>query len=133
MQQENVITLDNSNSIKIIIQYVELAQQKGCFLLSEAELLKRAVDVCNSSSDPEINLPTAKNLIIQGIVKGQQKGAYTLTDASLLHKVVTFIEANLNSPVTNETTDQGVTENTSENDFDLSDLSDPIPLKPKEI
>jgi hypothetical protein len=99
MQQENVITLDNTNSIKIITQYIELSQQKGVFLLSEAELLKRAVDVCNSNvSDAEINISTAKNLLVQGIIKSQQKGGvFSLTDAALLHKVVTFIEANIHN------------------------------------
>ena len=40
--EPTVITLDNNNSIQLLTQYVEIAQQKGAYMLQEAELLKRA-------------------------------------------------------------------------------------------
>jgi glutamate dehydrogenase/leucine dehydrogenase len=127
--QENseptIITLDNSNSVQILSQYVELAQQKGAFLLSEAELLKRATDVLlNGTQDAEVNRENAKQLLIQGVHKGQRHGSYTLNDAALLSKVVQYC-----------TQTQSVQPQVSSHlaDDDLSDLAEPIPLKPKEV
>lgn len=134
-KEPTVITLDNQNSVQILVQYVELAQTKGAFLLQEAELLKRSADVLlNNVEDNEINQPTAKNLLIQGIHKGQKHGAYTLNDAALLSKVVQFVTANMDSPVSSQETPKPLlnTEDVSLND-DLSDLAEPIPLKPKEV
>jgi hypothetical protein len=91
-QQPTVITLDNINSVKILVQYIELAQQKGSFDLNEAELLKRSSDVLlNGVVDNELNQINSRQLIVQGIHKGQKSGAYTLNDAALLSKVVKFV------------------------------------------
>ena len=144
---DNVITLNNENSIKIIVQYIELAQQKGSYLLQEADLLKRAIDVVSGQSDHQIDLATSKNLLIQGVLKGQQKGAYTLSDAALLFQVVKFFESNDTQPVSVQNpssteSNNHIADNDNSNDYntndnedveDLSDLSDPIPFKPKEI
>lgn len=133
--EPTVITLDAQNSAQILTQYVELAQQKGAFLLPEAELLKRASDVLlNKVPDAEINVTAAYSLLVQGVQKGQRHGAYTLNDASLLSKVVQFVGSqsdNLASSL--PTPSSPPTPSQPQNDFDLSDLSDPIPLKPKEI
>jgi hypothetical protein len=130
-QEPTVITLDNTNSVQILNQYVELAQQKGAFLLQEAEILKRASDVLlNGAQDSEIPATNARQLLIQGVHKGQKHGAYTLNDAALLSKVVQFVSANLEAQV-NAPTNRGVSESTPSED--LSDLADPIPLRPKEV
>jgi hypothetical protein len=133
-EQPTVITLDATNSAQILTQYVDHAQQKGAYLLNEAELLKRASDLLvNNVVDHEINVITARQLLIQGIHKGQRHGAYTLNDAALLHKVVSFVQGLIQSQVQNI---QGSTESTPivENSADdLSDLAEPIPLKPKEV
>ena len=127
MSEPTVITLNNENSIQILHQYVELAQSKGAFILQEADLLKRACDILfNNVTDNEINIPTAKNLLIQGVQKGQRHGAYTLADAATLHKIVQFVAANLEAPVPQK-------QEQEQDDDSLSDLADPIPLKPKEI
>ena len=82
-EQPTVITLNNTNSIQILVQYIELAQQKGAFDLNEAELLKRSSDVLlNNANDTELNQINATQLLIQGIHKGQKSGAYRLNDAS---------------------------------------------------
>ena len=142
-QEPSVITLDNQNSIRILSQYVELAQQKGAYLLNEAEILKRAIDLLvNNVPDREINENLAKNLLIQGVNKGQKEGCYTLNDASLLCKVVQFVGTSLQSAASRqetvqesvqETVQESVQESVQEMSDDLSDLADPIPLKPKEV
>lgn len=138
-QEPTVITLDNTNSAQILTQYVELAQQKGAFLLQEAEILKRASDVLvTSAQDAEINSSNARQLLIQGVHKGQKHGAYTLNDAALLSKVVQFVSANVEAPVSTNVEANVVASNQSNHygqtfGNDLSDLAEPIPLKPKEV
>jgi hypothetical protein len=137
-QEPTVITLDNKNSIQILTQYIEVAQQKGAYLLNEAEILKRAMDVSvNNVPDNEIDTNLAKQLLIQGVNKGQRHGAYTLNDASLLSKVVAFVASGVQGQapapepaVESAVQDQAPVESLLD---DLSDLADPIPLKPKEV
>ena len=144
--EPTVITLDNNNSIQILAQYIEHAQQKGAYLLNEAELLKRAVEVLiNNVHDNELNSDNSIQLLVQGVNKGQRHGAYTLNDAALLSKVVNFIAASSpqqqhpqqpqQSPQPQQPPqqqDQNVNEQDTNID-DLSDLAEPIPLKPKEV
>lgn len=146
-QTQSVITLNSFNTVQILSQFVEVAQQKGAFKLNEAEILKRATDVLlNDVSDHEINDVTARQLLVQGVIKGQSHGAYTLNDAALLSKVVQYVTQSLqnNEPFVkpevsskHEEVDQSekidIQETFSTLENDLSDLADPIPLKPKEI
>jgi hypothetical protein len=154
-QEPTVITLDNQNSVQILAQYIEVAQQKGAYLLNEAEILKRGMDVLmNNIHDKEIDTNMAKQLLIQGVNKGQRHGAYTLNDAALLSKVVLFVAqetvpaqvpvpAQVSAPAqvpvqvpvqvsAPEPTPEPVQEEPEDSD-DLSDLAEPIPLKPKEV
>ena len=134
--EPNIITLDDENSIKILHQYVELAQQKGAFILVEADVLKRAIDVLlNNIQDNEIDHTNAKRLLIQAVQKGQRHGAYTLNDASLLNKVVQFVNSSLEGqqqPTQQQKQQQAPQQQPTQPD-DLSDLAEPIPLKPKEV
>ena len=140
-EQPTMITLDNNNSIQILAQYVEVAQQKGAYLLTEAEILKRAMDVLiNNIPDKEIDSNMAKQFLIQGVVKGQKHGSYTLNDAALLNKVVMFVTNTLPNQEQQQSVQQSVPEVpvtstpvTEEDRDDLSDLAEPIPLKPKEV
>lgn len=139
-QEPTVITLDSNNSIQILSQYIELAQQKGAYLLNEAEILKRAMEVLmNNVHDNELNLSNSKQLLIQGVNKGQRHGAYTLNDAALLSKVVQYVANNLEEnlaqePQVKEESSQSELYEVSYNQSDdLSDLAEPIPLKPKEV
>jgi hypothetical protein len=150
-QQPTVITLDKNSSINIFIQYIEIAQKAGAYELKEAEILKRSTDVLiNNVTDPEINENLAINLLIQGINKGQKHGgAFTLNDAALLHKVIQFM---INSSQPQQPSQQEISsdESANENDTeatpetepepevdsgedDLASLSEPVPLRPKEI
>jgi hypothetical protein len=149
-QQPTVITLDKNSSINIFIQYIEIAQKAGAYELKEAEILKRATDVLtNNVTDPEINENLAINLLIQGINKGQKHGgAFTLNDAALLHKVIQFM-INSSQPPQQQpqvTSDESASNNETEaapepeqeqevdsGEDDLASLSEPVPLRPKEI
>jgi hypothetical protein len=154
-EQPTMITLDNTNSIQILAQYIEVAQQKGAYLLTEAEILKRAMDVLiNNIPDKEIDTNMAKQFLIQGVVKGQKHGSYTLNDAALLNKVVMFVSNSLpQQPVQQGAPEVPVLQSkpevqqskpevqqskpqvpaVEEDRDDLSDLAEPIPLKPKEV
>ena len=161
-QQPTVITLDNINSVKILVQYIELAQQKGAFDLNEAELLKRSSDVLlNGVEDNELNQFNSRQLLVQGIHKGQKSGAYSLNDAALLSKVVKFVmnhltnlqaglvaqqQPQVQSPqvqspqVQSPQVQQPQVQSPQvqqlveeDDDDDLSSLAEPIPLRPKEI
>jgi hypothetical protein len=126
--QQQVITLNEENSTRFLVQFIEVAQQKGAYLLQEAELLKRAADVAtNVSEDKEINQVNARQLLVQGVHKGQRAGAYSLNDAAMLSKVVQFVMSNVEQKLPHA-------EPENVNSFDdLADLSEPIPLKPKEV
>ena len=157
-QEPTVITLDNQNSVQILAQYIEVAQQKGAYLLNEAEILKRGMDVLiNNIHDKEIDTNMAKQLLIQGVNKGQRHGAYTLNDAALLSKVVLFVAQETApaqaapaqaapaqaapvqaapvqaAPVQEEQIQEEQIQEEPEDSDDLSDLAEPIPLKPKEV
>jgi hypothetical protein len=141
--QEQTIALDATTSIQILAQFVEVAQQKGAFLLQEAEALKRAMDVLLlKTQDKDVNEQLAKQLLIQGVQKGQRHGAYTLNDAALLSKVVQFVIDSLPKELStqNKKEDFEVEEQKQEDETnnskvtdDLSDLAEPIPLKPKVV
>ena len=145
VEQPNVINLDPNNSIQILIKYTELAQKNGAYELREADIIKRSIDVLtNNVQDAEVTPVVAVNLLIQSVVKGQKSGAYTLNDAALLHKVITYIvqlsqqqnpeQAQAQAPqqeIDNKTEDK--TDSTEDDDDDLTSLSDPVPLRPKEI
>lgn len=140
-QQQNAIELNEPNALMILKQYIEVAQQKGAYMLSEAGLLKRAMEVAvGGAQDDEINGLTAKSLLIQGVQKGQRQGAYTLSDAALLDRVVNFVVAQTNnaSQLPTQTQTQTQTQALSapgveEDGGDLDELSAPVPLKPKEV
>ena len=133
--EPTVITLDHQNSIQILSQYIELAQSKGAYVLAEAELLKRASDfLVNKVPDAELNDVNTRQLLIQGVHKGQRHGAYTLNDAALLHKVVQFVSGAFTTAQAAPAPTPVAEASTDVNDAnDLSDLAEPIPLKPKEV
>ena len=119
-QQPTVITLDPKNSAEILLQFVQVAQKAGTFLLAESDILKRCKDVLLSGvTDAEINASQARQLLIQGVTKGQKSGSYSLEDASIIHKVCQYVGANLESPLTPTPTE----------DDDLSSLSAAVPLR----
>jgi hypothetical protein len=126
--QPQVITLDSRNSVEILAQYIEVAQKAGAFLLPESDLLKRCRDVLlRGAEDPEVNVPTARNLFIQAVNKGQSRGAYSLEDASILHKVCQFVAQNLSAEAL--AAPAAAAPEPVESSDDLNSLSDPVPLR----
>jgi hypothetical protein len=132
--QPQVITLNSHNSVQILLQFVEVAQKGGVYLLPESDLLKRCRDfLLAGAQDAELDGPKARNLLIQAINKGQSRGAYSLDDASVLYKVCQYIQQNLEAEVSQAPVQQqqvvvDKTEVESRED-DLSSLSDPVPLR----
>lgn len=149
-EQPQIINLNDQNSIQILIQYIEVAQKAGTFLLQEAEILKRCKDVLFSNAqDNDISVIQAKQLFVQAVVKGQSHGAYTLDDASMLNKVCQFINNSLSNEsqplqqVQQESQVQQVqqvqqeshvqqesqVQEIQDDDDDMSSLSAPVPLR----
>lgn len=144
--QPQTITLNNQNAVLILLQYVEVAQRAGAFLLQESDILKRCRDFFTGASDPELDVSKARTLLIQAVNKGQSKGAYNLDDASVLHRVCQFVQQNLDaefqplqvqSPAEQQTVQsesvqpqpvQSSTQQAQSQD-DLSSLSEPVPLR----
>ena len=126
--QPQVITLDSKNSLEILAQYIEVSQKAGTFALPESEILKRCRDLLlKGVQDPEINVPTAKNLFVQAIQKGQSKGCFSLDDAFILHRVCTYVSQNMESVESPNVPQQQQIQQVPNDD--LSSLSDPVPLK----
>lgn len=95
-----MMELTHQSATDILVKYIEIAQQKGAYLLSEADVLNRARDVLlNGVQDDGIPVSNARQLLMQGVVKGQRHGAYTLADAALLHNVVQFVSTHLDEPL----------------------------------
>jgi hypothetical protein len=130
--------ITKDNCAELIEKYIEHAQQKGAYLLQEADLLQRAINFFKGT-EKELNEENAKQVMIQGVVKGQRSGAYNLADAAFLFKLVSFFQNERNVSKTNKETEDTIKgeerkEETLEmEDDDLSELSRPVPLIPKEI
>lgn len=92
---EKEIVIDETNSIQILYQFIEVAQKGGSFLLQESAVINRCKDILFSKiEDKEISPLQARQAFIQAVVKGQAKGLYTLDESTLLHKVCMFISNN---------------------------------------
>ena len=156
MEEPTVITIGAHNVLQYMIKYIEMSQTKGAYNLAESDLLKRSVDVAyRHLKDSEINDTMALDLLIQAIHKGQAHGDYTLNDSSLLFNVIKFINENkvalqaapvhvvidpsIPVPATPENDGIPAKEEVlvpdcdAEDDFDLDELSAPVPLFPREI
>lgn len=149
-KKQTVVPLNEENCFKLMGQFVEVAHSKGIFNFAESDLLKRSVDVClNGASDSQINKETGKQLLTSGLEKGQRSGTFSLHDASVIFKVLEFLK-NLDNvpeeqqPVSQQQANSGISMTTKSkesarevnNSFstsDLSELSAPVPLRPREV
>ncbi len=146
-QEPTVITLNNKNSLQILSKYIEVTQSKGVFLLEESNVLKRCFDVLiHGVEDRELSQDKAKELLFQGIYRGQGHGDYSVNDSALLYNVIEYLKKNVEvqeQPTQSVQPTQTVPlvgdgniisdEADNEDDFDLSELSQPVPLKPREF
>lgn len=145
-QEPQVITLNDTNTVQILVQYVEVAQKAGAFLLPESDLLKRCRDVLmHGATDNEVTAPLARQLLVQAVNKGQAKGAYSLDDASIVHKVCQYLSEGQtqsqqqsqqqqpsqqpSQPQMQQQVEEVEEESELEDDDDLNSLSAPVPLK----
>jgi len=79
--------------ISMLLKYTELANSKGCFILSESEVLKRSKDVVlDGKEDKDIPYGDAVKFLIQGVVNGQSKGIYSLDESSEIYKACEFFQ-----------------------------------------
>ena len=155
----NKITVTNENCVGFIEKYIEHAQQKGAYVLQEADLLQRSLNVLkgNTNDETELNEESSRQLVVQGVIKGQKNGVYTLADAAFLYNLVVFFQeatvkfSEVNKGTTsenNQIVNENVNNNTNEeededgndneleiddDDDDLSELSKPVPLIPKNV
>lgn len=141
MSNQQVVELNAETSVQILVQFVEIAQQKGAFILQEAAILKRAKDVAlKKGVDEEINPQNAASLLIQGVNKGQKAGCYSLDDAAILNQVVASVVGQYSettepvqpSPVSASEPSLAKQEE-ADVDESIEELSAPIPLVPREI
>jgi hypothetical protein len=133
-------SLTLASSITFIIQFVELAQKNGVYVLAEADTLQKAVQSCQQyliKPDVTEDLITSLNLLINGVVKGQSKGSYSLAEASLLYNIVMFFQKSFNNDNVNEPENKQVVAPQTpsflevikeEDDEELYELSDPVPI-----
>lgn len=133
----SALTLESS--ITFIIKFVEVAQKNGSYILSEADTLQKAVQVCSQYlSKPEVtqDFINSLNLLINGIVNGQSKGSYSLAEASLLYNIVMFFQKTFNTEVstqepavaTEEPKQHQSLSMVKEEEEELYGLSDPVPI-----
>jgi len=85
--------MNDQQHISTLLKYIEIANSKGCFTLSESEVLKRSKDVVlNGKEDKEVPYSDAVKFLIQGVVNSQSKGIYSLDESSELYKACEFFQ-----------------------------------------
>ena len=159
MSEPTVITLNAKNAVDILIKYIELGQSKGAFKkLQDAYLFKRAFDVLlHHTEDKEITVDSALSMLSQGVNMIQGSGGvFTINDAADIFTILQFLSVDENKTdlytkseetqvlgdsleyeTTPEPTITPVAESTpveesqaeKTDEFDLSELSQPVPLK----
>jgi hypothetical protein len=103
-------TLTKENSVQILINSVKLAQTKGCFLLQECALIKKAFDFFDknvkekptfgeSQEDPKV---ICCNLLLQSVQKANSSpnNPFSIEDAALLFQVFEFLAKEMGPEVT---------------------------------
>ena len=135
------IVLNSRNSIEYIEKYVDLSHSKGIFKKEESDVLKRSFDVLlHDVTDKEIPKANALVFIENAFDRGQASGHYTKQDSSLAFNAFNYLKVNPNVPpvITKsedpvKVGDTKLEEDVSDDEFDLSELSKPVPLKPTVI
>jgi hypothetical protein len=128
MSQPQQMQLTVENCVKVLLQFVNVAQKHGVFELSEAEALVRSSNVVNGEADEQINKYQARQNLINGVVKGQKGGAYDLRDAASLNTVVNFLVQKTREELESEQASGQASGQASVSE-DLSELSESVPLK----
>ena len=141
---------NKTTSVEFITKCVVFGQSKGIFKLSESDLMKRAIDVVGGhSTDPDITtVVTAMDVLIQGVMKCQSAGMLTLHDASVVFNSIKWIQEHIDTfqdaapsdsavvdavqmptpEVISDLTTVPPDDSDSDSEFDLNDLSEPMPI-----
>jgi ribosomal protein L6P/L9E len=127
--QEN---LNQYNFLEILYNYVEKAQEKGCFSLDEAVEIKKGYEylISQNNKEKEVILRSFNNLI-NSCQKGQLKGGvYNLQDAYNIFQIYLFIQNNIENLIDFYTLHKTTNISQIKDDVstDLSELSEPVPL-----
>ena len=124
------IQLTMENAEKILCTFVERAQNNketgSPYELSDADALVKSMTVVGGKLVEGLNRLQARQNLINGVLKGQKHGCYSLQDAASLWTVVGFMVKESQSELENKSVKR-------EEDDDLSELSESVPLKPREI
>ena len=122
-RQEN---LNVSNFLQILYNYVEKAQEKGCFTLDEAVEIKKSYEYLTSNNKEHDVMLRCFNNLINSCQKGQLKGGiYNLQDAYNIFQIYLFIQNNIENIINQQPSSSS---NLNENTDDLHELSEPVPL-----
>jgi hypothetical protein len=132
---EKQIQLTMENAEKILCTFVERAQNSkdrgSPYELSDADALVKSMTVLSGGQVQGLNRVQARQNLINGVMKGQKHGCYSLQDAASLWTVVGYIVNETRRET--ETGEQNVQMSVKQKDEDLSELSESVPLKPREI
>lgn len=143
------IVLTKELSMELLVKYIEFSQFKGALKLVDTSLIKKSIDIIIHGQEyPGIDFAGAKSILNQCIHAIQEKGGvWKLNDASFLVDILSFINENINEPIglNNSQVSQVSSEikvdecavdilsspalDSDDEDFDLSELSKPVPIK----
>ena len=146
-----VITLNTTNSVQLLFQHLEdLAKKPKMFFVEEVALFKSCRDVLlEGKLVQDLDAPKARQIIINSVRQAlYNTGHENFNLASTINQILIFLSQNINSPLESvpvQTTPQ--TPQTLESqpvqevhqdlpvesqeieEVDLSELSEPVPLK----
>lgn len=88
----STVELTWESATKVLIHFVNKAQQKSAFKLQEAGVLYKAVGVF-SGEEKNMSEMEALQMLVNGLHIGQASGAFTLEEAGLLqNRFLPFID-----------------------------------------
>ena len=140
MAEENTqhsIPLNMENAEKILCTFVERAQNNkdrgSPYELSDADVLVKSMTVVSGTPVDGVTRLQARQNLINGVLKGQKHGCYTLQDAASLWTVVGYIVNETRRELSDDTPTPKMNVKPKVDEEDLSQLSESLPLKPREI
>lgn len=120
-KKPQAIQLTVENAEQILVRFIDVAQKhaKGsAYELPETEVLVKAIEVVSGKELEGMSRLQARQVLVNGVIKGQKHGCYELQDAASLNTVVNYLVKESRKEPTKD---------------DLSELSQTVPLKTREI
>lgn len=123
MQKPNHVELKIDNLFELMNVFVKKAVETKCFSNEEEDKIEKSMLFLNGKDTTFFSNPEeALNIIIKSFNIAQEKGRYNLMDAFNIVQIIMFIQNNLEKV-------KKQMNKTQEQDFDLTELTEPIPLK----